>query len=293
MSDISAGVVGVSVDGVGVQGSSTKSGDGVYGMSATGYGVHGHSTSNNGVHGEADSPQHSAVAGAHSAGGNGVYGQSTGYAGNFDGNLLVTGTSTLKGYLSAAAGALLEGGVLVTGSANVTGDLFVTGPAMMDGELTVSGNITSLGGNVTAKDVMLSGQDCAEDFELADAAAVAPGTVVVFDEKGLISESSQPYDRCVAGVISGAGTYRPGIVLGRNSSSAGARAPIALIGRVYCKVDASYSPIEVGDLLTTSATPGCAMKACDPKRAFGAVIGKALACVASGTGLIPVLVTLQ
>src|SRR5271169_5467199 len=61
----------------------------------------------------------------------------------------------------------------------------------------------------------------------------------------------------------------------------------------YCKVDASYSPIEVGDMLTTSATPGCAMKACDPARAFGAVIGKALACVDSGTALIPVLVTLQ
>ena len=52
--------------------------------------------------------------------------------------------------------------------------------------------------------------------------------------------------------------------------------PVALVGKVYCKVDASYSPIEVGDLLTTSLTPGHAMKANDHVKAFGAVIGKAL-----------------
>jgi len=188
---------------------------------------------------------------------------------------------------------VLEGGVLVIGTANLSNDLIVTGPAVMNNELTVLGNITSLAGNVTAKDVMLSGQDCAEDFTLADPIPVAPGSVVVFDGEGLIRQSSQPCDKRLAGVISGAGAYRPGIVLGRNSTSNDAKAPIALIGRVYCKVDASYSPIEVGDMLTTSATPGCAMKACDPARAFGAVIGKALACVDSGTALIPVLVTLQ
>jgi hypothetical protein len=34
------------------------------------------------------------------------------------------------------------------------------------------------------------------------------------------------------------------------------------------------------------------MKACDPQRAFGAVLGKAMAALDRGTGLIPVLVTL-
>ena len=69
--------------------------------------------------------------------------------------------------------------------------------------------------------------------------------------------------------------------------------PIALAGRVCCQVDAGYGAICVGDLLTTSATPGHAMKVDDPASAFGAVIGKALGSLASGTGLIPVLVTLQ
>jgi hypothetical protein len=52
--------------------------------------------------------------------------------------------------------------------------------------------------------------------------------------------------------------------------------PLALTGKVYCKADAQYAPIEVGDLLTTSSTAGHAMKATDHDRAFGAVLGKAL-----------------
>jgi hypothetical protein len=71
------------------------------------------------------------------------------------------------------------------------------------------------------------------------------------------------------------------------------RATIALVGKVYCKVDADEAPISVGDLLTTSPTCGHAMKAADPMKAFGAVIGKALAGLDEGCGLIPILVTLQ
>ena len=63
--------------------------------------------------------------------------------------------------------------------------------------------------------------------------------------------------------------------------------------KVFCKVDAEYGPVEVGDLLTTLPTAGHSMKAEDPLRAFGAVIGKALASHSSGRGLIPVLVVLQ
>jgi hypothetical protein len=68
---------------------------------------------------------------------------------------------------------------------------------------------------------------------------------------------------------------------------------VALVGKVYCKVDAQYGPIEVGDLLTTSPTLGHAMKASDPLKAFGAVIGKALRPLLAGQGLIPILIALQ
>ena len=55
---------------------------------------------------------------------------------------------------------------------------------------------------------------------------------------------------------------------------------------------ALYSPIVVGDLLTTSPTPGHAMKATDPRRALGAIIGKALRPWRDGSGLIPILIAL-
>ena len=65
------------------------------------------------------------------------------------------------------------------------------------------------------------------------------------------------------------------------------------MGKVFCKVDAQFGAIAVGDLLTTSATPGHAMKTSDPLKAFGAVIGKALRPLADGKGLIPILIALQ
>jgi hypothetical protein len=46
-------------------------------------------------------------------------------------------------------------------------------------------------------------------------------------------------------------------------------------------------------MLTTSPTPGHAMKAIDPLKAFGSVIGKALRPLDSGQGLMPILVNLQ
>ena len=95
-----------------------------------------------------------------------------------------------------------------------------------------------------------------------------------------------------SGVVSGAGEYKPAILLDRRVGAIDRRA-IALVGKVYCKVDASYGPIAVGDLLTSSPTIGCAMKATDPNSAFGAVIGKALRALPSGQALIPILITLH
>jgi hypothetical protein len=150
-----------------------------------------------------------------------------------------------------------------------------------------SGNISVSG------DIQLIGADCAEVFDLGDGLiAVEPGTVMVIDQDGKLQISEEAYDRKVAGVVAGAGDYRPGIVLGKSVLQA-QKPPIALVGRVYCKVDASYGTIAVGDLLTTSPTPGHAMKVVDPLRAFGAVIGKALAPFGSGQSLIPILVALQ
>jgi hypothetical protein len=143
-----------------------------------------------------------------------------------------------------------------------------------------------------AGDIQLLNADCAEDFDIADAAELEPGDVVVLNEDAKLEAAARPYDTSVAGIVAGAGGARPGIVLGR-SRRAGARLPIALVGRVFCKVDAVAAGIRVGDLLTTSARRGHAMKAAEADRSFGAVIGKALKGLEGGTGLIPVLVALQ
>lgn len=147
-------------------------------------------------------------------------------------------------------------------------------------------------GDLTAHDLFVAGGDCAEEFDVAKTVEIEPGTVMVLDRDGALQPSQQAYDKRVAGVISGAGDYKPGIVLDKRQPSAH-RGPVALVGKVYCKVDAHYGSIEVGDLLTTSDTPGCAMKAADPLQAFGSVIGKALRPLQEGQGCIPILIALQ
>jgi hypothetical protein len=139
-------------------------------------------------------------------------------------------------------------------------------------------------------DIRLTNADFAEDFDIAGCGE--PGTVMVLNQEGALRESHQAYDKRVAGVVSGAGRFKPGIVLDRHESQS-KRLPIALLGKVYCKVEAQSAPIKVGDLLTTSGTLGHAMKACDPRKAFGAVIGKALQPWPSGQGFIPILIALQ
>jgi hypothetical protein len=153
-------------------------------------------------------------------------------------------------------------------------------------KLTVNGDIEVTG------DIFLSNADCAEDFDISTLQIVEPGTVMVIDSEGMLCPSDRPYDKRVAGVVSGAGSYKPGLILDKQKSSTN-RMPIGLMGKVYCKVDASYGAIEVGDLLTTSPTKGHAMRTDDPMKAFGAVIGKALGSLASGEGLIPILIALQ
>jgi hypothetical protein len=141
-------------------------------------------------------------------------------------------------------------------------------------------------------DIKLVGADCAEDFEVGEDELVDEGTVLVLGDRGTLIACSREYDRTVAGVVSGGGGLRPGIVLGKREDG-GARVPVALLGRVFCKVDADYAPVGIGDLLTTSPTAGHAMKSRDPQRSPGAVIGKAMEGLASGLGLVPILVALQ
>jgi hypothetical protein len=181
-------------------------------------------------------------------------------------------------------------GVLATAADNQIA-IYGTGYSEFDGTLNSSGILRASTVEVSG-DIGFTGADCAEEFDLSEADTVEPGTVMALDQEGTLKQSDKAYDKSVAGVISGAGGYKPGVVLDKRESQSN-RVRIALLGKVFCKVDARYAPIEAGDLLTTSPTMGYAMKADDPSRAFGAVIGKALRPLGEGQGLIPILISLQ
>lgn len=137
------------------------------------------------------------------------------------------------------------------------------------------------------------GADLVEGFETGDVDC-PPGSVVAIDphNPGQLTLASSPYDKRVAGVVSGAGDVRPGLHLGQSGVADG-DTKVALTGRVYVRCSDENGPIEPGDRLTTSSTPGLAMRATDVDRAPGAVIGKAMGRLEGDSGLVLVLVNLQ
>lgn len=134
--------------------------------------------------------------------------------------------------------------------------------------------------------------DIAEDIFAPDASF---GDVVVIDPDNdqKVIKSSSAYDSKVAGIIS----ENPGFVIGNGGEEGKEKGegfkPLALAGRVYCKVTTEDSPIKRGDLLVTSSKPGYAMKADSSKLRPGMVLGKALESLEKGEDKILVLVTLQ
>jgi len=151
-------------------------------------------------------------------------------------------------------------------------------------------------GKISCKVLEITGgSDIAEPFDMDEQAEIQPGLVVTIDPQnpGKLKIADKTYDRCVAGIISGAGDITPGMIMGQNGTVANGEYPVALSGRVYCWADAANNAIQPGDLLTTSNMPGHAMKVTDYMKAQGAIIGKAMSFLESGQGLVLVLVTLQ
>jgi hypothetical protein len=206
-------------------------------------------------------------------------------------NISVDLEAGLNAAVLALGGSGFDGNIIVKNAAGKT-TIFVSG---RNQEITLSNEAGEATVIVSGQngDISLTGADAAEEFEVTgDISRLEVGTVMVIDIDGKLRESSYAYDRGVAGVISGGGGHRPGLILGRNQGS-GPHLAIALAGKVYCKADATETPIEVGGLLTSAPTPGHAMQARDQTRAFGSVIGKALQSLQTGRSLIPVLVALQ
>jgi hypothetical protein len=148
-------------------------------------------------------------------------------------------------------------------------------------------------GTARVKVLEITGADLAEKFPTTE--TLEPGTVVEIDpdNPGHLRKAQGAYNKRVAGVVAGANGLSKGIILGNLEGSEN-HTPIAISGRVWVYADATQEAIEPGDLLTTSDMPGHAMKASDPSRAHGAVLGKAMTRLEKGkTGMVLVLVNLQ
>lgn len=147
-------------------------------------------------------------------------------------------------------------------------------------------------GTAKVQVLQITGADVAEKFPIRE--KVEPGMVVAIDpdRAGELCVAKGEYNRRVAGVISGAGNLPAGAILGNLPGHEDAP-PVALTGRVWVKCNTSAGAIEPGDMLTTSDQAGTAMKAADPQRATGAIIGKAMTALRDGSGLVLTLVSLQ
>ncbi len=237
----------------------------------------------------------------------------------------VDGGGHIHGYDSSGQTVYITNG---GGPNYINSGNFGIGTTNPSDKLHVCGNIRA-SGSINAN----GGCDVAEAFELSEREKIEPGMVMVLDadRPGHLRISTRAYDTKVAGIVSGAKGTRPGILLGGSEprASTGAEVsgperfighresaqaeacdspsvatadtavahtdlPVALSGRVYCLVDATKRAVKVGDLLTTSDTPGYAMKVTNFRKSQGAVLGKAMEPLAKGEkGLILVLVGLQ
>ena len=278
-----AGVTGRSeaVSGHGVEGRVTAAHSrGVYG-NATGsnsVGVYGRSDHGTGVEGRTTSSNEwvSAIYGRNAGAGDGVYGWSQSRHGTF-------GVTQSQNPDHAGLYGINQGaGPGIYAQAGSSGY-----SAILKGNVQIRSATT---GAVVAE--LGEGLDYAEGFDVSNKSGIAPGTVLVIDAEnpGKLTISAKPYDTKVAGIVAGAKDQGSGIRLGAGQFDY----DVALAGRVYCSVDTTEAGVEPGDLLTTSAVPGYAMKAADYTRAQGAILGKAMEKLEKGKkSQILVLVTLQ
>jgi hypothetical protein len=273
------GVFGVSTQsatGTGVWGETEgTSGDavGVYGksFSTAGTGVLGYASATTGdaagVYGRSDSTF-----------GTGVWGDSRATSGNTFGVLgrVASGSGAAGVFDNTAAG----GNILLGRTGTTPVNVF-----RVDG----SGKGFFNGGTQTG------GADFAESFEVVGTKSTyEPGDLLIIDQSKdrRLAQSYQPYSTLVAGIYS----TKPGVLATPHditSTQVDAEVPLAVVGIVPCKASAENGRIHRGDLLVSSSIAGHVMKGTDRSRMLGAVVGKALSNLESGTGLIQVLVTLQ
>jgi hypothetical protein len=187
--------------------------------------------------------------------------------------LTITGAGAMI-FSNEVGGDILRGG----GAAGIVFRVSGTGEVFADGGYQTSGADF-------AESVAAQGQR--SQYE--------PGDVLEIDPRAdrRLALSRHAYSTLVAGIYS----TKPGVLATPRAMNdpeiMNSEVPLAVVGIVPCKVTAENGPIARGDLLVTSSKPGYAMKGTDRSQMLGAVVGKAFEPLPKGTGVIPVLVTLQ
>ena len=176
------------------------------------------------------------------------------------GTTVTTNTFTVTNGNNVVAGTYETSGVLVNpGTSAITFNLCAS----------ATGAITHLRIREMVADVIDTGADLAEIYTTSDS-SLEIGDVVSLDSdlKTGVKKSQKAYDGGVLGVISS----KPGVLIGDVDVEGVKALPVALSGRVPVKVNSENGPIKAGDPLTSSSTPGVAMKATKA----GAIIGTAM-----------------
>jgi len=187
-------------------------------------------------------------------------------------NVQVFTTATGSITPTAIATFSSAGGLSVAGNVTVTNNIF-------NGGTTGTGNIGATGATfntVFAKATTAQYADLAENY--SGDAVYEPGTVVHFGGSQEVTLCDEDMCRRVAGVVS----TNPAYLM--NSHLQGIATPVALQGRVPCKVQGT---VRLGDMMV-SAGNGFARAEADPT--LGSVIGKALADFDGIEGVIEVVV---
>ena len=304
---LGAGVYGSGIQ-AGVEGfNSTTGAVGVYGHhSSSGTGVYGKAGSFSGAHGVRGETASASGYGGYftntSSDGTALYAESAG-ARTGDATLQVHNTQPVEGmaaYITADSTW-----ATVHARNDGTGEVLWLAKNNTEGEYIVAYDefhgrrvftVDADGWTKVSVLEITGGADLSEQFDVAfNGVDVEPGMVVAIDAQnpGKLTLSTSAYDRKVAGVVSGAGGVKPGMLMGQEGTMADGQHPVALTGRVWTWCDATKGPIEPGDMLTTSNRPGHAMKVLDHTKAQGAVIGKAMSSLSEGTGLVLVLIQPQ
>lgn len=137
----------------------------------------------------------------------------------------------------------------------------------------------------TASGTVKTVPDLAELLDFTNKKEIDYGDVVIIDPDNpdCLKRSSKAYDKLIAGVVS----ETPALTIGQREDDTTDK-PLALAGRVFCKVTTENGPINIGDPLTSSSKPGYAMKATKT----GPIVGKAMENLEEGEGKIIVLLSL-